>query len=77
MGLSCNHVVKDTGVQQLSLFDSEEETQNRERENRLQRTVLEIKEKFGSNAVLKGRDLSEGATARERNNQIGGHKRGK
>lgn len=77
MGLSCNNVVKDTGMRQLSLFDAAEDDAEREREKTLQKTVLEIKNKFGSNAVLKGRDLSEGATAIERNNQIGGHKRGK
>lgn len=77
MGLSCNNVVKDTGIRQLSLFDTAEESEDKARENRLQKTVLALKERFGSNALLKGRDLSEGATAIERNNQIGGHKRGK
>lgn len=77
MGLSCNNVVKDTGMRQLSFFDEAGDEADREREKTLQKTVLEIKNRFGSNAVLKGRDLSEGATAIERNNQIGGHKRGK
>lgn len=36
--------------------------------------ALNIKEKYGKNAILKGVDYIEGATARERNNQIGGHK---
>jgi DNA polymerase V len=43
-------------------------------ERNLQKTVLAIKKKFGKNAILKGLDFAEGATARERNNQIGGHK---
>ena len=77
MGISCNNVIKDTGMRQLSLFDPPGEETEREREKTLQKTVLEIKQRFGSNAVLKGRDLSEGATAMDRNNQIGGHKRGK
>ena len=37
-------------------------------------TTLEIKKKFGKNALLKGLNFEEGATARERNAQIGGHK---
>ena len=47
-----------------------------ERDRRLQQTVLELKQKFGKNAVLKGVDLTECATAIERNGQIGGHKSG-
>lgn len=45
-----------------------------EREKKMQKTVLNIKKKYGKNAVLKGISLEEGATAKERNNQIGGHK---
>ena len=37
-------------------------------------TMLEIKKKFGKNAILKGMNLQEGATAKDRNQQIGGHK---
>lgn len=77
LGVSCNNVIKDTGIRQLSFFDTQGSGAEREREKKLMETVLSIKERFGSNAVLKGRDLSEGATARERNEQIGGHKRGK
>lgn len=40
----------------------------------MQKAVLEIKKKFGKNAVLRGMNLEEGATARDRNGQIGGHK---
>ena len=40
----------------------------------MQKAVLEIQKKFGKNAVLKGMSLQDGATARERNGQIGGHK---
>lgn len=36
--------------------------------------MLDIKKRFGKNAILKGLNLEDGATARERNNQIGGHK---
>ena len=44
------------------------------RERKLQKTMLGIKKRFGKNAILKGLNLEDGATARERNNQIGGHK---
>ena len=43
-------------------------------EARVQRTVLDIRRKYGKNAILKGMNLLEGATARERNGQIGGHR---
>ena len=45
-----------------------------ERERKLQEAMLSIRKKFGKNAVIKGRDLEDGATAMQRNDQIGGHK---
>ena len=67
---------------QLNLFDSveaqeqrlQEEEVKQERERRLQEAMLGIKKKFGKNAILNGGSYLEGATARERNGQIGGHK---
>ena len=47
-----------------------------EREKRMQRAMLDIKKRFGKNAILKGMNLEEGATARERNRTIGGHRSG-
>ena len=44
------------------------------RERKLQEAMLGIKQKFGKNAILSGGSYMEGATARERNGQIGGHK---
>ena len=44
------------------------------REKKLQEATLAIKKKFGKNAILRGMNLEEGATARERNARIGGHK---
>lgn len=44
------------------------------KERRMQKTILDIKKKFGNNAILKGLSFQEGATAKERNSQIGGHK---
>lgn len=51
-----------------------EEEEKLERERRMQEAMLSIKKKFGKNAVLKGMNLEEGATAKDRNEQIGGHK---
>ena len=68
-----NHVKDEAssdGVQ-LDLF---EDTGKAERERKRQEAILEIRRKFGRNAILKGMNFEEGATARERNKQIGGHK---
>ena len=51
-----------------------EEEEELEREKRIQKTVLDIKKKYGKNAIVKGMNLEEGATAIGRNRQIGGHK---
>lgn len=48
--------------------------QEQDREKKIQHTVLDIKKKFGKNAILKGMNLSEGATTIKRNGQVGGHK---
>ena len=45
-----------------------------EREEKMQQAMLDIKKKFGKNAILKGMNLLDGATAKDRNGQIGGHK---
>lgn len=64
--------------EQLNLFtdykEKEREQEALDKEKRLQKAMLDIKKKYGKNAVLKGMNLEEGATARERNRQIGGHK---
>ncbi|MBQ9482279.1 MAG: DNA methylase [Clostridia bacterium] len=64
--------------EQLDFFTpaEEEEKENAalEKEQKLQRAALDIKKKFGKNALVKGMSLEEGATAIDRNNQIGGHK---
>ena len=62
---------------QISLFDTpetEQQEEDQEKELNALRAVLQIRKKYGRNAVLKGTDLEEGATGRERNAQIGGHK---
>ena len=54
-------------------YDLFTDVEAEEREKRLEGTVLKIKDRFGKNAILRGFDLEEGATARERNKMIGGH----
>ena len=87
INISLNHIVTEDSIQeeteeQLDLFtdykaaeqQKAESEADREREKKEQQAILAIKERYGKNAILKGMDLQEGATARERNSQIGGHK---
>ena len=87
MYVVANHLVDEGDVrpeapQQLDMFtDYEAERQRQEaedaaleKERRGQRAILEIKSKYGKNAILRGMNLLEGATAKDRNQQIGGHK---
>lgn len=88
LNMAANHVVSEEQVsesgqmEQLDLFTDyvaleqqrEKEELALEREKKVQQAVLSIKKKYGKNAILKGMNLQEGATARERNRQIGGHK---
>lgn len=89
LNIVVNHVIpeadapkKNDGFEQLDLFTDYaalEEKQERERaelerEKKMQQAMLTIKKKFGKNAILKGMNLEEGATAKDRNAQIGGHK---
>lgn len=83
-----NHLVDEGEVketerfEQLELFtdygaaekEREAEEAKLARERKLQEAVLSVKKRYGKNAMLKGMSLQEGATARERNHQIGGHK---
>ena len=70
--------VNENQVEQLDLFTDYEkknaQEENLKKEKRMQEAVLSIKKKYGKNAILKGMNLEEGATAKERNSQIGGHK---
>lgn len=87
MYVVANHIVYEKDAPenqpvQLDLFSDadelckrqEAEAEYEKREKALQHTMLDIKKKFGKNAVLKGMNLSEGATTIERNKQVGGHK---
>ena len=89
LNLTTNHVVSEASVaahenapRQLDLFTDYEtlekqrhEEQTRlDKERRMQEAQLKIKQRFGKNAILRGLNFEEGATAKERNKQIGGHK---
>lgn len=88
INITANHVIpeadaeRETQFEQLSLFEDAEQEELRKqqeekelaREKRMQHAVIDIKKKFGKNAILRGMNLEEGATARNRNNQIGGHR---
>lgn len=68
--------------EQLDLFtdyqaleqEREQEKKELDKEKRIQKAILDIQKKYGKNAVLRGMNFEEGATTRERNGQIGGHK---
>ena len=70
--LTCNKVIPEI-YEQYQLFTDYEAQQ---KEKNLQKAVLEIRHRFGKNAILRGMDLQEAGTAIERNKQIGGHKSG-
>lgn len=89
MYLVTNHVVDENKVQQessapvqLDLFtdydamqkEKEVKEEKLAKERRIQETLLDIKKRFGKNAILKGLNFEDGATAKDRNQQIGGHK---
>lgn len=86
--LVANRVVDESegtekkGYTQMELFTDYEAAEaerqrkeaEREKERKMQETMLSVKKRYGKNAILKGMNLKEGATAKERNRQIGGHK---
>ena len=88
LNLVANHVVSEQLAQQKVTFEQmdlftdykavqkqqEEEKRELNREKKMQQAMLDIKKKFGKNAILKGINMEEGATGKERNKQIGGHK---
>ncbi|MDD5950677.1 MAG: Y-family DNA polymerase [Bacteroidales bacterium] len=76
MSVAANHTLPEGSPEtmQLSLFEAEEKKEDSARERRRQEAILTIKKKYGKNAILKGLNFEEGATQRERNKQVGGHK---
>lgn len=89
INLTASHVINEKDIpehqtaRQLDLFtdiEAEEKRQEEEakvlaKERRMQETILSIKKKYGKNAILKGMNFEEGATAKERNGRIGGHRK--
>ena len=85
ISLCANRVVSETEAakeerfEQLSLFPEEKpqasvDEEKLKRERKLQQAMLDVKKRYGKNAMVKGMNLQEGATTMERNRQIGGHK---
>ena len=89
LNLTTNHVVSEASIaakeslpEQLDLFtdyealaqQQQQERARLDKERRMQEAQLKIKQRFGKNAILRGLNFEEGATAKERNKQIGGHK---
>jgi DNA polymerase V len=88
INITANHVVgehiaaKEEAYEQLDLFSDYEAKQKKkeeedavlQREKKMQLAILDIKKKYGKNAILKGTNLEDGAMTKERNKQIGGHK---
>ena len=89
MNISVNNLIDESkaadtmsATEQLSFFvdyeklerERAEERAALEKEKQMQTAIIDLKRKFGKNAILKGMNLEEGATAKDRNSQIGGHK---
>lgn len=84
MYIVANHIITENDAEkereyvQLNLFSDTEKQEAEEnelkKEKDMQRAILKIKSKYGKNSIIKGMNLKEGATALERNRQIGGHK---
>lgn len=87
ISITFNRVVDEKSLQeeticeQLDLLayyeamkDGNDSEKQKQKEKKIQQAILDIKKKYGKNAVIKGMNLEEGATAMDRNNQIGGHK---
>ncbi len=77
-----NEIMQDGKYEQIDLFTNYGELEEKKKsedkklmkEKDLQKTIIDIKSKYGKNAIIKGMNLEEGATTIERNGQIGGHK---
>lgn len=87
INITANHVItekeavnKNSSYHQMDLFtdfinkdDNEEESAKLEKEKKVLKAMVDIKKKYGKNAIVRGMNLKEGATAMDRNRQIGGH----
>ena len=74
INISLSELKREDSSYQPTLFDESADEKKLERERRLQEATLRIKDRWGRNAILRALDYTDGATQRDRNNQIGGHK---
>jgi DNA polymerase V len=88
LNITANNVVREQNIveekpfEQIDLFtdyellnkQKQQEEKDRKDEKKLQQALIDIKKKYGKNAVLKGMNFIDGGTTIERNSQIGGHK---
>ena len=82
MFVVANNILEASGAEseerweQMDLFSAEAapDREDADRERRRQEAILSIQKRYGKNAILKGMNLEEGATARDRNSQVGGHR---
>ena len=74
IGVNADKTTSDNGMYQLDFFTDYDAL---EKEKAIQGAMLEIRQRYGKNAVVKGLNMLKGATTIERNSQIGGHKSGK
>ncbi len=70
ISITAGNLVQNWDAMQLDLFT---DTERLQQEQKLQRTIADIKHRYGKNAILKGTNFKEGATMQQRNQQIGGH----
>lgn len=77
--IDVNHVIREDDnkgrLRQTGLFDESIDEEGLAKEKRAEEAILAIKKRYGRNAILKGINFEEGATGRERNAQIGGHRK--
>lgn len=71
LGVCADNIIEDIGAYQFNMFIDYDAL---EKDRQLQGAMLEVRRKFGANAIFKGMNLLEGATTLERNQQIGGHR---
>ena len=88
VNVTANHVISEKDAAEMSKYEQmdlftdykelaareQEEKERLEKEKSIQHALIDIKNKYGKNAILKGSNFIEGAMTRERNDQIGGHK---
>jgi len=74
LNVTANHLISDEKAESMTQPCLFEEAKDDSKERRVQESILRIKNKYGKNSILKGINFEEGATAIERNSQIGGHK---